>query len=38
MDAAEGGENRFGFTIHTPMGVVTAILHLIFRLILLPIK
>ncbi len=25
MDAAEGGENRFGFTIHTPMGVVTAI-------------
>ncbi len=25
MDAAEGGENRFGFTIRTPIGVVTAI-------------
>ncbi|MFF2447896.1 aldehyde dehydrogenase family protein [Neobacillus sp. NPDC058068] len=25
MDAAEGGENRFGFTTRTPMGVVTAI-------------
>lgn len=25
MDAAKGGENRFGFTIHTPIGVVTAI-------------
>lgn len=25
MDAAEGGENRFGFTKRTPLGVVTAI-------------
>lgn len=25
MDAAEGGEKRFGFTIKTPIGVVTAI-------------
>ncbi|GGB52589.1 aldehyde dehydrogenase family protein [Virgibacillus dakarensis] len=25
MDAAEGGENRFGFTKRTPIGVVTAI-------------
>ncbi|MDQ0216013.1 acyl-CoA reductase-like NAD-dependent aldehyde dehydrogenase [Oikeobacillus pervagus] len=25
MDASEGGENRFGFTIRTPIGVVTAI-------------
>jgi acyl-CoA reductase-like NAD-dependent aldehyde dehydrogenase len=25
MDAAKGGENRFGFTIRTPIGVVTAI-------------
>lgn len=25
MDAAEGGENRFGFTTRTPIGVVTAI-------------
>jgi acyl-CoA reductase-like NAD-dependent aldehyde dehydrogenase len=25
MDAAKGGENRFGFTMRTPLGVVTAI-------------
>jgi acyl-CoA reductase-like NAD-dependent aldehyde dehydrogenase len=25
MDAAKGGENRFGFTIRTPLGVITAI-------------
>jgi acyl-CoA reductase-like NAD-dependent aldehyde dehydrogenase len=25
MDAAKGGENRFGFTIRTPIGVITAI-------------
>lgn len=25
MDAAEGGEGRFGFTIKTPIGVITAI-------------